>query len=100
MIFLCVMRLFRDYNTICLKKLYLIRLQKNSRCSVDEIMERIEADSDSESDVSVGDNTLSSSEEEIDDFRMSGKDDPCTRDSALNYDEDFIAISPHLLLTL
>ncbi|CAB3981211.1 Hypothetical predicted protein [Paramuricea clavata] len=62
----------------------------NSYVTMDKIMEHIEADSDSESDVSVGDNTLSSNKGKIDDFRTSGKDDPCTRDSVLNYDEDFI----------
>jgi hypothetical protein len=67
---------------------------------MDKIMEHIEADSDSESDVSVGDNTLSSNEGEIDNFRTSGKDDRRTRDSILNYDEDFITVSTLLLLTL
>jgi hypothetical protein len=58
--------------------------------TLDEVLDDILADSEVESDLDIGDDKVSSEEEDIEQYRTSGKDEPCNRDSVLNYDEDFI----------
>jgi hypothetical protein len=38
----------------------------------------------------IGDDNVSSGEEDVGEYRTSGRDEPCYGDSVLNYDEDFI----------
>ena len=76
----------------------------SSYLSLEEVLGNIQADSEPESDLDDEDDEVSSWEGEAEEYRTSGKDDPCCRDSVLNYDVDFVpvrltaSIVPHIFL--